>query len=129
MEAVVVTWRELLIVVVVVLGVYAAELMLLLRWSGFSGYRSWLRLPHQRSTDAQRLSGMSLELVELRKQVSELAAEVDRLRNSSPAAISPYNHAIQMARQGNSAAEVCAACRISRGEAELIVALYRKLRI
>ncbi|MCW5620090.1 MAG: DUF2802 domain-containing protein [Burkholderiales bacterium] len=127
MEAVVVTWRELLIVVVVVLGVYAAELMLLLRWSGFSGYRSWLRLP-QRSTDAQRLSGMSLELVELRKQVSELAAEVERLRSSSPA-ISPYNHAIQMARQGNSAAEVCAACRISRGEAELIVALYRKLRI
>jgi hypothetical protein len=34
-----------------------------------------------------------------------------------------------MARQGLSASEVASGCGISRGEAELIVALYRKLRI
>jgi len=34
-----------------------------------------------------------------------------------------------MARQGLGASEVASGCGISRGEAELIVALYRKLRI
>jgi hypothetical protein len=43
--------------------------------------------------------------------------------------VSPYNLAIQMARKGASANDVASGCGISRGEAELIVALYRKLRI
>ena len=37
----------------------------------------------------------------------------------------PYGHAIRMAREGRAVAEVAGDCGISRGEAELIVALYR----
>ena len=39
MESLVVTWRELLIVVIAVLVVYAAEVLLLLHWSGKQGLR------------------------------------------------------------------------------------------
>ena len=72
---------------------------------------------------------MSLEMAELRKQVSRLESEVEKLRSAGTPASSPYNQAIQLARQGSSAAEVASTGGISRGEAELIVALYRKLRI
>jgi hypothetical protein len=126
-EALVITWRELLAVVVAVVGVHAAELVLLLRWSAAGGAR-WKRAA-QPSTESQVLNGMSLEIAELRKQVVRLQAEVDKLKSISLPAASPYNQAIQMARQGLSASEVASGCGISRGEAELIVALYRKLRI
>jgi hypothetical protein len=132
-ESLVVTWRELLVIVIAVLAVYAAELLLLLRWSGrqglrSQGLRSW-RQRGQATTDNQALTGLSLEIGELRRQVAQLQAELDKLRSAPPSAVSPYNQAIQMARQGLSASEVASGCGISRGEAELIVALYRKLRI
>jgi hypothetical protein len=127
-EALVIGWRELLVVVIAVLGVYVAELVLLLRWSGPRGTRAWMRTPPT-STESQVLNSMGLEIAELRQQVARLQAEVDKLRSVSLPATSPYNQAIQMARQGLSASEVASGCGISRGEAELIVALYRKLRI
>ena len=127
MEALVITWRELLVGVVAVLGVHAAGLLLLLRWSAGRGAR-WKRAA-QPSAQNQVLNGMSLEIAELRKQILRLQAEVDKLKSLSLPAASPYNQAIQMARQGLSASEVASGCGISRGEAELIVALYRKLRI
>jgi len=125
-EALVIGWRELLVIVIVVLGVYVAELVLLLRWA--RGTRAWGRA-EQTSTENQVLNSMGLELAELRQQVARLQAEVDKLRSVSLPVTSPYNQAIHMARQGLSAAEVASGCGISRGEAELIVALYRKLRI
>ena len=69
------------------------------------------------------------EIGDLRKQVSHLQGKVDKLQAAPPTLVSPYNLAIQMARQGAAAGEVARGCGISRGEAELIVALYRKLRI
>lgn len=128
MEHLVITWRELLVVVFAVLAVYAAELFLLLRWPGSRRLRPWRR-SGQVSTDSQVLNGLSLEIGELRRQVTQLQAEIERLKSATPPAASPYNQAIQMARQGLSASEVASGCGISRGEAELIVALYRKLRI
>lgn len=128
MEAVVVTWRELLIVIAAVIGIYAAELVLLMRWMGASGHRPWKRAP-QANSEAQRLNRLSAEIVDLREHVARLEGEVEKLRSVSDASVSPYNQAIRMARQGLPAAEVAAGCGISRGEAELIVALYRKLRI
>ena len=127
MEALVITWRELLVVVVAVLGVHAAALALLLRWSAGGGARG--KRGAQPSAERQVLNGMSLEIAELRKQVGRLQAEVEKLRSLGLPAASPYNQAIQMARQGSNASEVASGCGISRGEAELIVALYRKLRI
>ena len=128
MEALVVSWREVLVVVIAVLAVYAAELVILLRWSATRGLKPWKR-DTEADTQTRLLNGLSLEISELRKQVARLHSEVERLKSATPPAVSPYNQAIQMARQGLSASEVASGCGISRGEAELIVALYRKLRI
>ncbi len=126
MEALVVTWRELLVVAITVLAIYAVEVLLLLRWSG-RRVSLWART--EASSEGQALNALSLEIAELRGQVARLQGELERLKSATPSAISPYNQAIQMARQGLSASEVSSRCGISRGEAELIVALYRKLRI
>jgi hypothetical protein len=128
MEAFVVTWRELLIVAVAVLGIHVAELLLLLRWSGRSGARLG-RHGASASTEPRALDMVTREVGELRKQVARLQGEVDRLQAAPAPSVSPYNLAIQMARQGSNASDVASGCGISRGEAELIVALYRKLRI
>ena len=127
MEALVVTWRELLVVIIAVLAIYVAEVLLLLRWSG-RRVNPWVRTDAS-SEGHQALNAVSLEVAELRSQVTRLQGELDRLKSATPSAVSPYNQAIQMARQGLSASEVSSRCGISRGEAELIVALYRKLRI
>ena len=127
MEALVVTWREVLVVVVAVLAVYVAELVLLLRWSGRWG--SGANRAGRAGTDQRAMDGLTREVGELRKQVARLQSEIDKLRATPSGSVSPYNRAIQMARQGASANDVASGCGISRGEAELIVALYRKLRI
>ena len=128
MEALVVTWRELLIFVVAVLAIHVVELLLLLRWSGpwgaWSRRRGMNTSPESASDD-----GLVREVGDLRKQIAHLRGEVDKLQAARGASVSPYNLAIQMARQGAGAGEVASGCGISRGEAELIVALYRKLRI
>ena len=125
METFVVTRWELLIAVVAVLAVHAAELIVLLRWPGVVGLQRWKR----GARSAADLVGQLLrEIAELRRQVARLQGEVDKLRAPQPA-VSPYTQAIQMARRGAGASEVASGCGISRGEAELIVALHRKLRI
>lgn len=126
MEALVVTWREVLIVVIAVLAVYVVELVLLLRWSGRG---PGARRTGRASADQRTVDGLTREMTELRKQVARLQSEIDKLRAAPVATVSPYNLAIQMARQGANANDVASGCGISRGEAELIVALYRKLRI
>jgi hypothetical protein len=128
MEALVVTWRELLILVVVVLAIYVVELLLLLRWSGARGNWSRARGANA-SPESATDDGLRREVGDLRKQVARLQGEMDRLQAAPRTSVSPYNLAIQMARQGAGAGEVASGCGISRGEAELIVALYRKLRI
>jgi hypothetical protein len=128
MEAFVVTWRELLIVVIAVLAVYVAELLLLLRWSGRSTPRLWRRGARP-SPERSAMEDLTGEFGELRNQVVRLQREVEKLQAAPAPSVSPYNLAIQMARKGASANDVASGCGISRGEAELIVALYRKLRI
>ena len=44
---------------------------------------------------------------------------------SNPLPTSPYNQAVELAKQGYDAAALASNCGISRGEADLIVALYR----
>lgn len=128
MEALVVTWRELIILVFAVLAIYLVELFVFLRWSGVRASGWW-----KRKANAGGESGaeerLTREVGELRKQVARLQGEVDKLQAPPSVSVSPYNLAIQMARQGAGAGEVASGCGISRGEAELIVALYRKLRI
>jgi Protein of unknown function (DUF2802) len=123
MDALVVTWRELAIVVVAVVLIYVVELLLLLRWSGAR------RRGLSASSEGVPVDELQREIGDLRKHVTRLEGEVDKLQATPAAFVSPYNLAIQMARQGAAAGEVARGCGISRGEAELIVALYRKLRI
>ncbi len=123
MDALVVTWRELAIVVAAVVVIYVVELLLLLRWSGAR------RRGVSTSSEGAPVEELLREVGDLRKQVNRLQGEVDKLPATPAALVSPYNLAIQMARQGAAAGEVARGCGISRGEAELIVALYRKLRI
>lgn len=123
MDALVVTWRELAIVVAAVVVIYVVELLLLLRWSGTA------RRGMSASPEGVPVGELVREIGDLRKQVTRLQGEVDKLQAAPAAFVSPYNLAIQMARQGAAAGEVARGCGISRGEAELIVALYRKLRI
>lgn len=111
--------------VIAVLAVYAAEVLLLLRWSG--GRRAWRRSGG--SPEQRLINSLSLEIAELRRQLGQVQGDLDKLKATSVKPVSPYNQAIEMAREGRSAAEVASGCGISRGEAELIVALYRKLRI
>ena len=57
-----------------------------------------------------------------------LRAEVERLTGAAnpPPAPTPYGKAIELARHGRPAADVASNTGISRGEADLIVALYRR---
>lgn len=123
MESFVITWRELLIGAVLVLAVYIAEMLLLMRSAKPLGWRVWQRgaEAHARSREVQSLE---LEFTQLQERVDRLQKEIEQLK-AEQASVTPYTHAIQMAQQGLNMNEVASSCGISRGEAELIVALHR----
>lgn len=67
----------------------------------------------------------------LRAEIEMLRVENAQLRSAlakpvdEPPAVSPYSRAIEMARKGDEINSIAGACGITRGEAELIVALHR----
>jgi hypothetical protein len=126
LEPILITWRELLIVAVVVLGLYVVELLVLLRRGNRKGLLLWRRgvAAHD---EHYAVTALRLELSALRQQVGELRAEVERLSTGAPQDQAPtaYGQAIQLARQGRAPAQIAVTTGISRGEAELIAALYR----
>lgn len=129
MESFVITWRELLLVAVLVLAVYIAEMLLLMRSAKPRGWRIWQRgaeanVQAQSQVKNREVQSLELEFALLHEQVDKLQKELDQLK-AQQAAVTPYTHAIQMAQQGLNVNEVAASCGISRGEAELIVALHR----
>jgi hypothetical protein len=83
----------------------------------------------------QGVAVLESEVAQLRKEVGGLRAEILLLREEQrrePAKppvtqnVSPlYSDAMQMAMQGNDAANISQYCGISRAEAELVVALVR----
>lgn len=119
MESIVITWRELLIVVVLFLAVYIAEMLLLMRTG--SGL---LRKRSSAGTDQAN------EVSVLRDEVEKLGARIDVLEQyiqqmqSESTEETPYNRAIQMARLGRDVSRISESCGISRGEAELIVSMH-----
>lgn len=120
----IITWRELLIIVAVVLAVYIAELLLLLRSK--RGFRRW----KPEAEDFQpRIEALEKETGALREQLLMLRQQIDQgsglHQNESAAVSTPYSQAILLARQGMDAGEVAVNCGISRGEAELIVAMHQ----
>ena len=127
MESFVITWRELLIVVVAVLAVYMAEMLLLLRAkkNGESRFGSRKGPPDKA---AQRLDYLETELAEVIRRLETLEQSQEKMERpvvAPPSTPTPYSQAIQLAREGHDADGVAASCGISRGEAELIVAMHR----
>lgn len=120
METLVITWRELLIVVVLVLAVYIAEVLLLTRSHGKRGFA----FSRDKAEDARvnEVRSLRVDCAELREQLEKLQGEVDEMKQAQ--ASTPYSQAIKLAQQGLDAAQIAGNCGISRGEAELIVALY-----
>ena len=82
-----------------------------------------------------QIATLEQDLAQLRREIAGLRSEVQALRdeqrreltkvhvaqNASPF----YSEAMQMAMQGQEAADISVLCGISRGEAELVVALAR----
>ena len=131
MDPIVITWRELLIAVIAVLAVYAAELLLLLRFGRQPRlpFRTRVRPdPSSQTSQPYALGNLREEVTELRRTVATLRAELEALQKRSthvaPSAPTPYAEAIQLARDGGDAVALARDCGISRGEAELIVALH-----
>lgn len=124
MESFIITWRELLIGAVLVLAVYIAEMLLLMRSAKPRGWRIWQRgaEAHAKSREVQSLE---LEFTQLLERVDGLQKELEQLKAAQQVAVTPYSQAIKMAQQGLDVNEVAISCGISRGEAELIVALHR----
>jgi predicted RNase H-like nuclease (RuvC/YqgF family) len=124
LESFIITWRELLIGAVLVLAVYIAEMLLLMRSAKPRGWRIWQRgaEAHAKSREVQSLE---LEFTQLLERVDRLQKELEQLKAAQQVAVTPYTQAIKMAQQGLDVNEVAISCGISRGEAELIVALHR----
>ncbi|WP_188702146.1 DUF2802 domain-containing protein [Silvimonas iriomotensis] len=114
-----------------------AELLLFLRKANS---------PHHLSRQTQqRIETMSGEMAALRQELELLkvrlaansmqqawavehhgdAGVADTTAVAQPLTETPYAHAIRLARTGADSAAVAQQCGISRGEADLIVALYR----
>lgn len=134
MEPIVVTWREILLVGAVVVFVYIAEAVLFL----LKMKRTSPQPRSQALDDAltridsleAALAAMNLRLNELQSPSAiPVQAEFPSPKNGPPAVEpgsgSAYSRAIDLARQGVDADSLSTNCGISRGEAELIIALHR----
>ncbi len=127
MDSFVITWRELLIIVAVVLAVYIAEMLLLLRTN--RGFRRW---KPEAEVEQPRIAELESEIEQLREQILAIHQQLEDRPIPQPQYVSslsspstPYSQAIQMAQEGRNIDEVAAGCGISRGEAELIVAMHQ----
>jgi len=124
LDSLVITWRELLIVIAVVLAVYIAEMLLLMR-----SKRGGRVKPDVASLEP-KFEALESEIETLREQLLNFKEQLDQLKaapqpQTNTSSFSPYSQAIQLAQQGAEVDEVAANCGISRGEAELIVAMHR----
>lgn len=126
MDSLVITWRELLVVVILVLAVYVAEMLLFMRSGGKrQRLKLWRGDESGSGTPGRETRLLREEVEDLRNELAELRGEVDVLKTLQASGNSPYAQAIEMAKEGHDVGEVAAACGISRGEAELIVAVHR----
>lgn len=118
----VITWRELLIAILLATAIYLLEVLL------FSRRRKTpppAAGPDRPAADPE-LDRLREEVTALRRRLDALETLVNRPQPAEPVPDdSPYGQAVRLARQGLAPQELAARCGISRGEAELIVALNR----
>lgn len=131
MESIVISWRELLLLAAIAIFVYVAEaVMFLLKLKKIRPSQSAVDL----SPIQSQIDNLSERLDLLQQSVAVLAVRpVERQEPVSIAEIAPpvreapsaYSKAIELARQGLDPDSLAQRCSISRGEAELIIALHR----
>jgi hypothetical protein len=120
-ESIVITWRELLIVVALILAVYIAEMLLLLRTGGSLLRKPrWLGLIQEKRTELE----LRHEIEQIKERLALLEARHSVQPHEETQESSPYQRAIQFARQGRDVTSISESCGISRGEAELIVSMH-----
>jgi hypothetical protein len=78
----------------------------------------------KREIEFLKVKVASLSALPLRSKIEFEPLESSLLSNQG-AVETPYEQAIRLAQMGAEAAEVASKCGISRGEADLIVAIYR----
>lgn len=119
MNGILITWPQLLFLALIVVGIYVAELLLFLK-------KSAKRQRHDATQEHGDIVRLQVEVNALRDALAHLHTRLESI-SAAPAhePESPYSQAIKLARQGLDSNAVASGCGISRGEAELIVALYR----
>lgn len=119
MDGIVVTWRELLLVVILILGVYVAEVLLLTRQGS--------RFGKAKENDARErdVHALELDIERLHERINLLQAEMEKLKSGQASAVRPYGEAVKLAEGGMDVDQLAVNCGISRGEAELIIAVNR----
>lgn len=153
MEAIVVTWRELLLVVILVLAVYIAEMLLMMRSGGALRKPRWLNMIQEKASEAE----LQQQLDALIKRVAVLETSL-ALKSSlanhkipseeldwslTPPASEPaipavkdtedkinatetaFQKAVDMAKHGSSADALVESCGISHSEADLIISMQK----
>ncbi|GAB7125681.1 hypothetical protein JCM19000A_01880 [Silvimonas sp. JCM 19000] len=133
MNGILITWPQLLYLGLVLILFYVAELLLFLRRANAPGSASRQLILQLETAQAdihglrQELELLKVRLAAAQAQQSYLLPQPEKVPSGGAEANAetPYAHAIRMARQGADAAAVAEECGISRGEADLIVALYR----
>ena len=136
MDNIVISWRELLLLAAIVLAVYIAEMLLMMRVSGGLRKPRWLDIIHEKKTETElrrEIEALRLRLDRLEQATFNDEAELAHLNHTddyvaqqTPTSDTPYNRAISLARQGVDADRLAVECGISRGEAELIVSMQQR---
>jgi hypothetical protein len=129
-SGILITWPQLLYLGILFLSFYILELLFFWWRHGRGKGRE------QIDTLKQEVSELQHELGTIKVRLAALAAQwpdPNLPTEESPANVSatavpsetPYARAIRLAKSGVDANELVAICSISRGEADLIVAIYR----
>ena len=131
MNGIVITWPQLLYISLVLILFYGAELLLFLRKSAQKPAED----PNLRKNVAEQrelVAELQREIDSLKVRMAAMQVQRQQSDDEMPAMPeiagnddSPYSQAIRLAQLGADANKVSAECGISRGEADLIVALYR----
>lgn len=130
MDGIVISWQHLLYISLVLILFYAAELVLFLRKSSKPSNND-LSLRATLSEQREQIAQLQREIESLKVRLATLFAQQQTESASALSEMpidesdSPYSQAIRLAQSGADADKVAAQCGISRGEADLIVALYR----
>jgi hypothetical protein len=153
LEAIVVTWRELLLVVILVLAVYIAEMLLMMRSGGALRKPRWLNMIQEKAAEGelqQQLDAITKRVAMLETSMalkSSLAshkiptADLDWSLTPPPSESSiavsneaegakketetAFQRAVEMAKQGSSADALVEICGISHSEADLIISMQK----